>query len=230
MMDTTRPPIALLSACLAGLLFLPWGCRKTADPPEPKVIVQRVTVPRTPDREGKAPQPEERAPAAAAVPPVGEPQKALPEAGVTDRVDEASGPDIETEPAETVQPPKPVYAYNPKGKIDPFLPYTEAIAAPQRTPEKPDVRVPSTPLETMDLGQLKLVGIILSRSGNRALVEDAESKGYIISKGTYIGRNSGKVTRILRDKVIITESVSYGGSEATTRRQELELQKPPGDD
>ena len=41
-------------------------------------------------------------------------------------------------------------------------------------------RVPRTPLERIDLSQLKLVAIIVSKSGNTALLEDATGKGYVI--------------------------------------------------
>ena len=62
-----------------------------------------------------------------------------------------------------------------------------------------------TPLERIDLSQLKLVGIILASSGNRALVEESSGKGYVIKTGTYIGVNSGKVVKIRKEKVVVEE-------------------------
>jgi Tfp pilus assembly protein PilP len=35
----------------------------------------------------------------------------------------------------------------------------------------------------------------------RALLEDSSGKGYIISKGSFIGKNQGKVTDILKDEM-----------------------------
>ncbi|MBW1840493.1 MAG: pilus assembly protein PilP, partial [Deltaproteobacteria bacterium] len=55
------------------------------------------------------------------------------------------------------------------------------------------------------MSQLKLVGIIQAESGNRALVEEASGKGYVISKGTYIGTHTGRVDRILPHGVIVDE-------------------------
>ena len=75
--------------------------------------------------------------------------------------------------------------YNPKGRVDPFEPLfkDEPEVAPVLAKKKK--RIPRTPLERIDLGQLKLVGIIMASSGNRALVQEASGKGYIIKEGTY---------------------------------------------
>jgi len=93
------------------------------------------------------------------------------------------------------------FSYNPVGKPDPFKPFI------QLTPVKEGSRsVPLTPLQKYDISQLKLVAIISTPEGNIALVEDATGKGYFLKKGTWIGKNDGKVTKILKDKVIIEEA------------------------
>ncbi len=92
------------------------------------------------------------------------------------------------------------YSYNPAGKPDPFKPFI------QLTPVRDASRsTPLTPLQKYDISQLKLVAIISTPEGNIALVEDATGKGYFLKKGTWIGKNDGKVTKILKDKVIIEE-------------------------
>jgi type IV pilus assembly protein PilP len=92
------------------------------------------------------------------------------------------------------------YSYNPAGKPDPFKPFI------QLTPVRDASRSgPLTPLQKYDISQLKLVAIISTPEGNIALVEDATGKGYFLKKGTGIGKNDGKVTKILKDKVIIEE-------------------------
>ena len=92
------------------------------------------------------------------------------------------------------------YSYNPAGKPDPFKPFI------QLTPVREASRsAPLTPLQKYDISQLKLVAIISTPEGNIALVEDATGKGYFLKKGTWIGKNDGKVTKILKDKVIIEE-------------------------
>ncbi len=137
---------------------------------------------------------------------------------------------------------KKAEGYDPSDKVDPFEPLfkpeeeeeepaEDESAEEATTAEKPKKkkRIPRTPLERMDLNQLKLVGIIRAESGNRALVEEASGKGYIISKGTYIGIHSGQVARILRDRVIVEEEYEDIRGEITTRERELKIEKPPGE-
>jgi hypothetical protein len=64
-----------------------------------------------------------------------------------------------------------------------------------------------TPLETYQLGQLKLVGVIAQSSeGYRAMVEDSAGLGYIITTGTPIGSSGGVVRSIEPRRVVIEES------------------------
>jgi type IV pilus assembly protein PilP len=119
--------------------------------------------------------------------------------------------------------------YNPKGKIDPFEPLFRdkpSVAAVKQRREK---RVPRTPLEKIDLSQLKLVGIIMASSGNRALVEESNGKGYVIKNGTYVGTNAGKVVKIDKDKVVVAEEYEDVLGNVTLRNKELKLPKPPGE-
>ncbi len=94
---------------------------------------------------------------------------------------------------------EPEYTYNPAGKPDPFKPFL------QLTPVREVSRAPQTPLQKYEISQLKLVAIISSPEGNIAMVEDSAGKGYFLKKGTLIGKNDGKVTKILKDKVIVEE-------------------------
>lgn len=92
------------------------------------------------------------------------------------------------------------YSYNPTGKADPFSPFIKLSSARESR------NVALTPLQKYDISQLKLVAIIASPEGNIALVEDALGKGYFLKKGTGVGKNDGKVVKILKDRVIIEES------------------------
>lgn len=121
--------------------------------------------------------------------------------------------------------------YNPEGRIDPFAPLLEEKPEfPVVDKKKRKRRIPRTPLEKVDLSQLKLVGIIRTPSGNKALVEEASGKGYIITKGTFIGTRSGKVLKILKDRVIVEEEVEDVLGKVMLRKRELKLQKPPGEE
>ena len=85
---------------------------------------------------------------------------------------------------------------------------------------------PRTPLEALDSSQLKLVGVMLSEKGNKALVEDASGKGHVIREGTYIGTNAGRVSRILKDRVIIEEEIEDVQGRIRTQKRIIKLNKP----
>ena len=116
--------------------------------------------------------------------------------------------------------------YNPTGKIDPFEPLFRD--RPTLAKKKKRKRLPQTPLERIEISQLKLVGIILASTGNRALVEETSGKGYVIKKGTYIGTNSGKVVKINKETVIVEEEFEDVFGKSATRQREIKLPKPPG--
>ena len=91
------------------------------------------------------------------------------------------------------------YAYNPAGKPDPFRPFL------QLTPMRESRSLPLTPLQKYELSQLKLVAVLTTPQGNVGLVEDATGKGYFVKQGTLIGRNDGKVSKVLKDRVVVEE-------------------------
>ncbi len=107
------------------------------------------------------------------------------------------------------------FSYNPVGKPDPFKPFIEL------TPVKSQRTVPLTPLQKYDISQLKLVAVIATPEGNVALVEDATKKGYFLKKGTWIGKNDGKVIKILKDRVVVEEV--YQDVFGQTKKNEVTL-------
>jgi type IV pilus assembly protein PilP len=125
-----------------------------------------------------------------------------------------------------IQAPPP---YNPKGKADPFEPFIKEEGQQVAKAMKPKKRTPQTPLEQIDLGQLKLVAIVASAGGNRALVEQSTGKGYILKPGTYVGLNSGKVVEITLEKVTIEEEYEDVYGKTITQKKEITLPKPPGE-
>jgi|GEM_PF-583523 len=133
---------------------------------------------------------------------------------------------IKEDPKAKGETPAP---YNPIGKLNPFEPLFKDQPAVPASKQVRKKRVPRTPLERIALSQLKLTGIIQASSGNRALVQEASGKGYIIKRGTYIGLNAGKVTEIRGDVVIIEEEIENVLGKVSTRRKQLKLPKPPGE-
>jgi type IV pilus assembly protein PilP len=118
--------------------------------------------------------------------------------------------------------------YDPKGKIDPFEPLVREMPASVKK-KKNIKRQPRTPLERIALSQLKLTAIILASSGNRAMVEETSGKGYVVKKGTYIGKNGGKISNINKEIVIVEERFEDYSGKIQTRKRELKLPKPPGE-
>jgi type IV pilus assembly protein PilP len=99
--------------------------------------------------------------------------------------------------------------YDPAGKIDPFEPMIKG------TPKDPSQKATyadtdtqgDTPLEKIDLSQLKLSGIVRAASGNKGLVREASGRGYIIVRGTRIGTHGGRVAEVLNDRIVIKEKM-----------------------
>ncbi len=123
------------------------------------------------------------------------------------------------------------YFYDPKGKLDPFQPLFAPEhdgMAPDKKKGKKKKRLPLTPLQRIGLSQLKLVGIIVSPTGNKALVEEPSGKGYVITKGTYVGTNFGRVKKILNDRVVVEEEVEDFSGEMKPQTRELRLRTRPG--
>lgn len=124
----------------------------------------------------------------------------------------------------------PASAYNPKGKLDPFEPLFRAKSFETSIAKnKIKKRRPRTPLEKIALSQLKLTGIILKPSGNKAMVEEANGKGYVITKGTPIGKQCGKIVEILKDRIIVEEEVQNLLGESILKRSEIKIQRPLGE-
>ena len=122
--------------------------------------------------------------------------------------------------------------YNPIGKVDPFAPLYKEEA--KKKPEDMVVKAkeperPRTPLEKLDLAQLKLTAIVTARNQKRALVEEASGKGYVVEIGTKIGLERGTVVAIDPDRIIIENKAENDFGKMTISKRELKLQKPPGD-
>jgi type IV pilus assembly protein PilP len=110
-------------------------------------------------------------------------------------------------PTETPAAVAYVYNYNPVGKRDPFRSPLEDL--------KPEpgggvaVGSPcSEPLCQFDIEQLKLVAVVTGDANPMAMVEDPLGRGHVIRRNTKVGRQGGKVTQILRDKVVVTEVIT----------------------
>jgi type IV pilus assembly protein PilP len=110
-------------------------------------------------------------------------------------------PAVEKE--EAAPAPVPVeYAYSPVGKRDPFRSILDAAAE-----ARPDqaARPDCGPLCKWEIDQLRLVAVISGMSNPLGMVEDPGGKGYIVRRGTFMGKRNGKVTQIRAGEVVVTE-------------------------
>ena len=108
------------------------------------------------------------------------------------------------------------YHYDPTDKTDPFKSYIRREVTLENDAS-------SSPLERFDLSQLVVMGIIWGVEEPRALIKDPTGKGYIVRAGTPIGKNKGRILRILDNKVVVKETYLDHLDRATTKEVELEL-------
>ncbi len=110
------------------------------------------------------------------------------------------------------------FVYSPVKKRDPFrshhvsnrentpAPQTQAASGtPTPTPVLLPKRVP-TPLERYELDALRVVATITGVANPMAMIEVPEgNRGYIARRGTLVGRNNGRITRIHPDSITVSE-------------------------
>ncbi len=115
--------------------------------------------------------------------------------------------------------------YESQGKIDPFKPLIQDKPdLPENIADKRPARI-LTPLEKIDLSQIRLVAVIIMNKKQIAMVEEASGKGYEVGLDTYIGKNQGKVTEIKNSSIVITELVRDFKGRLKERTQEIKLHK-----
>lgn len=92
------------------------------------------------------------------------------------------------------------YRYSAVGKKDPFRSYFGDVAS--LTKEKKIV----SELQNFDITDLRLTAIIWGVTEPRVVIVAPDGKSYIVKAGSFIGKNWGKVSRILPDKIEIIET------------------------
>ena len=113
--------------------------------------------------------------------------------------------------------------YEAKEYINSVKPLYEGKPDASKVVKTKKSRIPRTPLERIHLSQLKLVGIVVSADGNKALLESASGKGYVVQEGAFIGTNAGKIVRIQKDRILIEEEIEDETGKLKILRTELRL-------
>ncbi len=126
--------------------------------------------------------------------------------------------------AKVEPPPAVTYTYDPKGKPDPFRPlYVDKTERPAAKKIIETAPAGATPLERLDLAHLRLVALVWNIPTPRAMVEDSGGKGYILTIGTSVGKNQGKVTQITPSGLIVNERYVAPDGKVNHRNVPLKL-------
>ena len=113
------------------------------------------------------------------------------------------------------------FTYQTEGRTDPFLPFISQKVMQEVAETKPEEL---TGMRQFEPGQLTLVAIMFSENSPMAMVEDSSHKGYIVRKGTKIGR-SGIISDILPNQVIIKQLSYSMAREKKYKTVEMTLRK-----
>ena len=106
--------------------------------------------------------------------------------------------------SDVAPPPKSeeTYTYSSIGKRDPFRSYLDVLkqkgAAPETGRRKEET-------EKYELDQYKLTGLITGSSQPQALVEDPQGRGHVLRIGARLGKNGGRLTRIISTEITVVE-------------------------
>jgi type IV pilus assembly protein PilP len=98
-----------------------------------------------------------------------------------------------------VESAPPPYVYSCTGRRDPF----EALLIIKKSVSR--MAEPLTPLQKFEVGQLRLIGVIVGKGGPRAMVVAPDGKSYILGKGVKVGKNDGTVVQIKEEAVYVEE-------------------------
>jgi|GEM_PF-663908 len=91
------------------------------------------------------------------------------------------------------------YIYSSVGKRDPFRSYFGDMKAVELD------REPVSELQRYDITDLTMTAIVWGITEPRAIIVTPEKKSIIVKRGSFIGKNWGKVNAILQDKIEIVE-------------------------
>jgi len=116
-----------------------------------------------------------------------------------------------------LQPDQPK-EYIVTGTRDPFQSFI--IAKPKAVKDG----VPGAALDTITLGQVQLVGVIMG-SQPTALLQDSAGIGFIVKVGTHVGENAGIVTKITINSITVTQYFKDYSNKVTTREVVMSLKK-----
>jgi len=111
------------------------------------------------------------------------------------------------------------YAYDQRGRRDPFLSLVEI------TKKKPPRKKDAPPLESFSVEEIKILAIASDPKENYALILLPNQKTYTIKKGMVLGLQDGKVEKITEETVVIREYVKDFRGDIKPKDTVLKLHK-----
>ena len=118
------------------------------------------------------------------------------------------------------------FIFKPEGLRDPFKPLEQTdteqnVEAATGNGIKPDTTRRKEELEAFTLDSLRMVGTIVRKSSLWGLVKSSDGTVHRVQVGNYMGKNYGKIIRIVNDKIELMEIVP--DKPGTWREQQASL-------
>lgn len=139
--------------------------------------------------------------------------------------------EVKARPKGTIEPLPEIktiepFVFKPEGLRDPFKAINESEEAEDTLVSagngiKPDTTRRKEELEAFPLDSLRMVGTVVMKSNLWGLVKSSDKTIYRVQVGNYMGKNYGKIIRILTDKIELMEIVP--DTPGTWREQQTSL-------
>jgi type IV pilus assembly protein PilP len=118
------------------------------------------------------------------------------------------------------------FVFKPEGLRDPFKPLelpeeTGSIDTSKTPGIKPDPSRRKEELESFPLDGLKMVGTVVMKSSLWGLIKASDGTIHRVQAGNYMGKNHGKIIRIVTDKIELMEIIP--DKPGTWREQQTSL-------
>ena len=110
------------------------------------------------------------------------------------------------------------YFYALEGRRDPFVPMVGKRVS----------SFAENPLESFDLMQFQLKGLIVGLGEPKAVVVAPEGKSYILGKGMRIGKSNGVIRDLNRERILVEEQYQDLSGATRTNIQEIKVPKREG--
>lgn len=129
-----------------------------------------------------------------------------------------------------------LFDWVPNNKRDPFRSpdLTQTALKADTKAAKPLVRrvkrrTPRTELEKFELDQIKVVATITGVANPVAMLEGPDGQGFVVRRGTTLGRNGGRITRIYSSGIVISEVTRDNAGKRLINRVMIRIKRKSGD-